>query len=81
MLPQQVADHVLARPFRATGRGYGDKLLRGRKLRVEIGIDCIKDFSLGIDWLHLVRLPVVAFRIASPPIHSTVRFRDPWRHG
>ena len=54
-LPQQIADHVLARPFRAAGRGNRDKIPRGRKLRVEIGIDGIEDFLFGIDGVHCLR--------------------------
>ena len=66
-LPQQIADHVLARTFRAAGGGNRDKIPRGGKLRVEIGINRIKDFSLGIG-VHCVTVPVVAFRIAGMPI-------------
>jgi hypothetical protein len=51
-LPQQISDHVLARPFRAAGRGYGDKIPRGCKLGVEIGVDGVKDLLLGIDGVH-----------------------------
>ena len=51
-LPQEIADHVLARPFRASDRGYGDKIRGGRKLRVETGIDGIEDLSPGIEGVH-----------------------------
>src|ERR1700687_2343047 len=77
-LPQEIADHVLARPFRAADRGNRDKILGSRKLRVEIGVDGINDSLLAIDGVHSVTLAVVAFRIASLPIHSAV---VPWRHG
>ena len=39
---QQLADHVLARTFRAAGRGNRDKIHRGGELRVEPGIDGVK---------------------------------------
>ena len=42
---QEIADHVLARPFRAAGGRYSDKVHGGRKLRVEIGVDGIEDLS------------------------------------
>jgi len=68
-LPQEIADHVLARPFRAAGRRNRDKVSCGRKLRIEIGVDRIKDSLLGFDGVHSVTFPVVAFRIANLPIH------------
>jgi hypothetical protein len=37
--PQEIADHVLARPFGAAGRGDRDQIPGGRKLRVETGVD------------------------------------------
>jgi hypothetical protein len=43
-LAQQVADHVLARPFGAAGRGDRDKRACGGKLGVESGIDGVEDF-------------------------------------
>src|SRR5258705_8036866 len=78
-LPEEIADHVLARPFGAAGRGYRDKIPRGRKLRVEAGIDRIEDSLFGSCGAHCLGVPVVAFRIAGAPIHCAVRFRDPWR--
>jgi hypothetical protein len=51
-LAQQIADQVLARPFRAAGRGNRDKIPCGRKLRLEIGVDGVEDFLLGIDGVH-----------------------------
>ena len=42
-LAQEIADHVLARPLRAAGRGNRDKIPGGRKLRVEIGVDGVED--------------------------------------
>src|SRR6202521_1586442 len=53
-LAQEIADHVLARPFRAAGGRYSDKIHGGRKLRVEIGVDGIEDFSPGIESVHCV---------------------------
>src|ERR1700737_3583487 len=52
-LPQEIAHHVLARPFRAPGTRNRDKIFCDSKLRVEIGVDGIEDFSLGIDGVHL----------------------------
>ena len=45
-LAQEIADHVLARPFGAAGRGDRDKIAGGRKLRIEAGIDGVQDFLL-----------------------------------
>ena len=45
-LAQEIADHVLARPFGAAGRGNRDKIPGGRQLRVETGVDGIEDFLL-----------------------------------
>lgn len=42
-LAQQIADHVLARPFGAAGRGNRDKIPGRRKLRVKAGIDGVED--------------------------------------
>ena len=47
-LAQEIADHVLARPFGAAGRGDRDEIPRRRKLRVEAGIDGVEDFLLRI---------------------------------
>src|SRR5882762_4813347 len=69
-LPQEIADHVLARSFRAAGRGNRNKIPRRGKLRVEAGIDGVEDSLLGVCGVHCVGFPVVAFRIASAPIHS-----------
>ncbi len=44
---QQVADHVLARPLRAAGRGDRDEVGGGCKLRIKTGIDGIEDSLLG----------------------------------
>jgi hypothetical protein len=65
-LAQEIADHVLARPLRAAGRGYGDKILRGRKLRIEIGVDRIKDFTLGIDGAHVGHVSCCHFQNRKP---------------
>ena len=59
-LAQEIADHVLARPFGAAGRGDRDKILRGGELRVETGIDGIEDFSCGVDGVHRVLVPCSA---------------------
>jgi hypothetical protein len=58
-LAQEIADHVLAWPFRAAGGGDRDKIFGGRKLRVEIGIDGIEDLLLGIDGIHHVTCSLV----------------------
>jgi hypothetical protein len=47
-LPQQVADHVLARPFGAAGRGDRNEIPRRRQLRIKAGVDGVKDFLLRI---------------------------------
>src|SRR4030095_476798 len=43
-LPQEIADHVLARPFGAAGRGDRDKIPRRRQLRVKAGVDGVEEF-------------------------------------
>ena len=52
-LAQQIADHVLARPFRAAGGGNRDKVPGGRQLRVKTGIDGVEDSLLGIACIGL----------------------------
>ncbi|KAH2776528.1 hypothetical protein KXW38_010187, partial [Aspergillus fumigatus] len=47
-LPQEIADHVLARAFGAARRGDGNEIGGGRQLRVEAGIDGIEDLLLGV---------------------------------
>ena len=47
-LPQQVADHVLARPFGAAGRGNRNEIPRRRQLRIKAGVDGVEDFLLRI---------------------------------
>ncbi len=47
-LSQQIADHVLARPLGAAGRGNRDEISCGRKLGVEAGVDGIEDLPLRI---------------------------------
>jgi hypothetical protein len=59
-LAQEIADHVLARPFGAAGRGYRDKIPCGRELRVEAGIDGIEDSSAVIAGVHCVTVPLGA---------------------
>jgi hypothetical protein len=53
---QQIADHVLARPLRAAGRGYRDKILCRGKLRVKTGVDGVENPLLGIDGVHFRHL-------------------------
>ena len=47
-LAQEIADHVLTRPFGAAGRGDRDEIPGSRELRVEAGIDGIQDLPLRI---------------------------------
>ena len=47
-LAQEVADHVLARPLGAAGRGDRNEIPRRRQLRVKAGIDGVEDFLLRI---------------------------------
>jgi hypothetical protein len=61
-LPQEIADHVLARSLGAAGGWYRDESLRGRKLGVEIGVDGIEDFPSGIDDVHIRSIPVSGFQ-------------------
>ena len=56
-LAQEIADHVLTRPFGAAGRGDRDKIPRGRKLRIEAGVDGVEDFLLVIAGVHRVLVP------------------------
>src|SRR5665647_3291820 len=51
-LPQEIADHVLTRPFGTTVGGNRDKIPRGCKLGVEIGVDGVEDLLLGVDGVH-----------------------------
>src|SRR5260370_20708687 len=73
-LPQEIADHVLARTFGTAGRGNCNKIPRGGELRVETGVDGIKDPLPGIDSVHCVIVPVFPSSAASrrplPPIKS-----------
>ena len=57
-LAQEIADHVLARSLGATGGGNRDKIPGGRKLRVEIGVDRVENFSLGVVGIHCVTFSV-----------------------
>ena len=81
-LAQQIADHVLARPLGAPGRGYRDKLAGGRKLRVETGVDRIEDPLSGIDGVHprhfsrcrfQNRWPAHTLRAISPPMETRMQ--------
>ena len=58
---QEIADHVLARPFGAAGRGDRDKIPGGRKLRVKAGIDGVEDSLLVIVGVHRVLVPARTF--------------------
>ena len=53
-LAQEIADHVLARPLGAAGRGDRDEIPRGRELRVEGGIDGVENFLLVVAGVHYV---------------------------
>ena len=55
---QEIADHVLARPLRAAGRGDGDEVGRGGELRVEAAIYGVEDALLGVG-IHCVSCPFV----------------------
>jgi hypothetical protein len=57
-LAQEIADHVLTRPFSAASRGDRDKIPGGRELRIEIGINGVEDFLLGVAGNHVVIVPV-----------------------
>src|SRR3977135_318654 len=69
-LPQEIADHVLARPRGAAGRGNRHKIPCGRKLRVETGIDGIEDFPLGIANIHRVIVPILCRIAKTAPARS-----------
>jgi len=56
-LAQEIADHVLTRPFGTADGGNRDKILRGGQLRVEIGIDGVEDFLPGISGVHCDAVP------------------------
>src|SRR5260370_35389426 len=55
-LPQEIADHVLARPFRAAGAAARDQIPRGRELRANTSVARTSAFLPGIDGVHLVRV-------------------------
>src|SRR4030088_3162293 len=80
-LPQEIADHVLARTFGAANRGNRDKIPRRRKLRSEIGVDGVQDLLSVFDGVHFVPFSDVAFRIAAAPVQSRASVCAPWRHG
>src|SRR5258708_6211200 len=63
-LAQEIADHVLARTFRAASRGNRDKIPCGGELRVETGIDGVEDLAFDIVGTHRVAAP-----IGIPPNH------------
>ena len=67
-LAQQIADHVLAWSFRAAGRRNGDKILRGRQLRIEAAVDRVEDSLPGIAGIHGIVSPVtVGLAHPAPP--------------
>src|SRR5229473_2189900 len=72
-LTQEIADHVLARPFGATDGWDRDKIFRCRKLRIESGIDRIQNSLTGIADIHRV---VVSFDLRCPPSRSKHILRD-----
>ncbi len=47
-LAQEIADHVLARPFGAAGRGDRNEIPCRRQLRIKAGVDGVEDFLLRI---------------------------------
>jgi len=59
-LTQEIAHHVLARPFRTAGRRNRDKIPRRGQLRVEIGVHGIKDFLPAIDSVIASLFPLSA---------------------
>jgi hypothetical protein len=69
-LAQEIGHHVLARPLRATGGGYSDKIPCGGELGIEAGIDGIEDFFLGIDGIHGVAFPVIFAKDGAAVIKS-----------
>ena len=60
-LAQEIADHVLARPFGAAGRGNCNEFPCRRQLRVKAGVDGVEDFLLRIG------------RHAAAPVESSKR--------
>src|SRR5712664_4045050 len=69
-LPQQIPDHVLARPLGAADGGYRDKIACGRKLRIETGIDGIEDFPLDIANIHRAIVPILCCIAKTAPARS-----------
>jgi hypothetical protein len=57
-LAQHIPHHVLARTFGATGGGNRDKIPCGGELRVEAGVDGVKDFAFDIVGTHCGAAPV-----------------------
>src|SRR5260370_33251016 len=53
-LPQEIADHVLARTFGTAGRGNCNKIPRDGELRGDTGVDGIEHPLPGIDSVHCV---------------------------
>jgi hypothetical protein len=51
-LPQQIADHILARSLGTSGGGNSDQLTCGGKLRVETIVDGIENSLFLIERVH-----------------------------
>src|SRR5438132_12488113 len=47
-LAQEIAEHVLARPFGAAGRGNRNEIPCRRQLRIKAGVNGVEDFLLRI---------------------------------
>src|SRR5262249_4514900 len=92
-LAQQVADHILAWPLSAPGRGDRNKVLRRCELRVKTGVDGVKDLlgCIGVHRYHLFQWSpgsnhifrrscraAVAFRIQSASLNSAPQCRMPF---
>ena len=65
-LPQEIADHVLARSLGAAGRGDRDEIAGGSELRIEAGIGGVED-SLLVVGIHGVGVP---HRLGREPIKA-----------
>jgi hypothetical protein len=78
-LAQEIADHVLAWSLRAAGRGDGDEVCGGGKLRVKGGIDGIEDSLLGmgahLDFLSLAGIAGRSKHIWRDIVEATTPFR------
>jgi hypothetical protein len=76
-LAQEIADHVLARPLGAAGRGDRNEIAGGRKLGIEASVDGIQDLLLRIG--NHAAAPIEDFRgresghssLSQPPGYCT----------